>query len=79
MRLLWDPNPTFTNLPAFQLNPSQAEVDAFIARMRQLYGRYAASLDQTYPLWHFEILTVRNPPAELAEMAQQRRDREVTQ
>ena len=76
MRLHWDPHPTFTGLPAYKANASQADIDAANARMRKLYERYATSLDTHHPLWHFEILTIANPPRELADLAQERRDRE---
>jgi hypothetical protein len=76
VRVRWDPHPAFIGLPVWPAGASQAEIDAYNRRIRDLYASYADSLDEEYPLWHFEILTVRQPAYELAELAQQRRDGE---
>jgi hypothetical protein len=51
-------------------------IEACKQRMRDLYASYADSLDEEYPMWHYEILTVSHPPHELADLAQSRRDQE---
>jgi hypothetical protein len=72
----WDPHPAFTNMFAYRPNADQAYIDAANQRMRDLYEQYARRLDVDYPMWHYEILTVNQPPHELVELAQERRDRE---
>lgn len=76
MRVAWDPHPTFIRLPVYRPDASPEQRAADEQRMRDLYASYADSLDEEYPLWHFEILAVRNPARELVELAQERRDRE---
>lgn len=76
MRVRWDPNPTFIGMLVWKPNATQEYIDACNQRMRDLYASYAGSLDEEYPMWHFEILTVANPPHELVVLAQARRDRE---
>lgn len=77
MRLAWDPNPTFLNIPAVGPDADPADIAAVQARLDDLYRSYADSLDDDYPMWHFEILTDRHPDPELAELAWQRRDKEL--
>lgn len=76
MNVDWDPNPTFLNIPAVRPGQTAAEHEAARARLASLYASYADSLDEEYPMWHYEILAVHHPDPELAELAQQRRDRE---
>jgi N-formylglutamate amidohydrolase len=72
----WDPNPTFLNIPAVRPNADAADIAKAQARLDSLYASYADSLDEEYPMWHFEILTDCHPDPELAELAQQRRHKE---
>lgn len=76
-RLGWDPNPTFTGLLCWKPDATPEYIEAVNQQMRDLYARYAASLDETHPFWHLQILTVPHPPQQLAELARQRRDKEL--
>lgn len=76
MRLGWDPHPTFIGMLVWKPDATPEYRAAADQRMRDLYTEYARHLDTHYPMWHFEILTVAQPPHELVEMARERRDRE---
>lgn len=78
-RLGWDPNPTMTGIPAWRPNPTPEYLAHYEQVMGEKYARYAASLDETHPFWHLQILTVGHPNERLAELARQRRDKELNQ
>jgi hypothetical protein len=73
----WDPNPTFLNIPAARPDATAADIAKVQARLDSLYASYADSLDEECPYWQYEILTDCAPDAELAELARQRRDKEL--
>jgi len=74
VRVRWDPHPTLIGLPVWKPNLTAVEEAAYDARMWELYAAYAGDLDQEYPMWPYEILTIDHPPHQLVEMAQHRRD-----
>lgn len=76
-RLGWDPNPTMVGIPAWKPDATPEYIAWHERVMAAKYASYAASLDRSHPCWHFDILTVGHPSAQLAELARQRRDKEI--